>query len=114
MSDCVFCQIAAGKIPAQKVYEDEQILAFEDIRPQARVHVLVIPKKHIAGFQDLSEEDASLMGHLSVKLPSIAALKGIQAYRLIVNCGKEAGQEVFHLHWHLLGGESLGKMLCIR
>lgn len=112
MINCLFCKIILGDISSQKVYEDEKILAFKDINPQASTHILIIPKKHIDSFQAVQKEDLNLMGHLAVKIPLIAQSLGIASYRLVVNCGKEAGQEVFHLHYHLLGGENLGKILC--
>lgn len=112
MENCLFCKIIQGDIPSQKVYEDEKILAFKDINPQAPIHILIIPKKHIASFQEIQKEDLDLMGHLAVKIPLIAQSLEVFSYRLVVNCGKEAGQEVFHLHYHLLGGENLGKILC--
>ena len=95
---CIFCDIVAGQKPCKKVYEDEHILAFHDIRPSAPVHLLVIPKKHIATLFEQTPEDAPLMGHLTQMLPHIAA-----GFKLHVNTGKSGGQEVFHVHYHLLG-----------
>lgn len=106
MSECLFCRIIAGDIPADKVYEDQEVLAFRDIAPKAPVHVLVVPKKHIASLEELEEGDAALMGRLQVALRDIARELGIAAtgYRVILNCGRDAGQVVFHIHYHLLGG----------
>jgi len=114
MSDCVFCKIVKGELPAKVVYEDDLIMAFHDINPQRKVHVLVIPKKHIASMNDLTEEDKELMGHLMVKIPEIAKKLGVDkdGYRLIVNTGKHGGQEIYHIHFHLLGGEPVGPMVC--
>ncbi len=108
--DCLFCKIVAGSIPAKKVYEDEHSLAFFDINPQAPVHVLIIPKKHIAGLSDLQghDEEKMLLGHLHAVASDIARehnLKG--GYRTVINTGEEAGQTVFHLHVHLLGGRAM-------
>lgn len=114
MSDCVFCKIVKGELPAKVVYEDDLIMAFHDKNPQRKVHVLVIPKKHIASMNDLTEEDKDLMGHLMVKIPEIAKKLGVDkdGYRLIVNTGKHGGQEIYHVHFHLLGGEPVGPMVC--
>ncbi|MEW6067873.1 MAG: histidine triad nucleotide-binding protein [Nitrospirota bacterium] len=102
---CIFCNIVEKKIPAKIVYEDELVLAFEDINPKAPVHVLVIPKKHIATSLDIKEEDNYLIGHLFHVANSVAKDKRIadRGFRLVVNCNEEAGQTVFHLHLHLLG-----------
>ncbi len=104
--DCIFCRIASGRAEAKVLYEDELAVAFEDIRPQAPVHVLVIPKKHIPNNLALTEEDAPLVGHLFLVANRIAKEKGIaeRGFRLVTNCNSEAGQTVFHLHLHLLGG----------
>lgn len=111
-SDCIFCKIVAGEIPASKVYEDDQVLAFHDIAPVAPVHVLLIPKKHIAAIQELREEDLGLVGSLVAAAQQVAMEKGVaeSGYRLLTNSGKDAGQVVFHLHWHLIGGKPLGKL----
>ena len=104
---CLFCDIVAGHKPSRKVYEDEHILAFHDIRPSAPVHVLVIPRKHIATLLDLTPDDQPLMGHLSVTLPVIARQLGLErGFKLQVNTGRGGGQEVFHIHYHLLGHPS--------
>ena len=111
---CVFCKIVKGELPAKVVYEDDLIMAFHDINPQRKVHVLVIPKKHIASLNELTEEDKEVMGHLMVKIPEIAQKMGIaqDGYRVIVNTGKHGGQEVYHIHFPLLGGEPVGPMTC--
>ncbi len=104
----IFKRIIDGEIPAKIVYEDDRCLAFEDIRPQAPVHVVVIPKKEIPSAQEVTEEDAALVGHLFVVMGQIAAKLGLSdGYRVVTNCGRNAGQEVMHLHFHLLGGRPL-------
>ena len=107
ISDCLFCKIIAGEIPADKVYENDDILAFRDIAPKAPLHVLVVPKKHIDSLEDLGDEDAGLMGRLSLALRDIARQEDVasKGYRIINNCGAGAGQEVFHIHFHLLAGD---------
>ena len=109
-ADCLFCKIVAGEIPSTKVYEDDQVLAFNDIYPVAPVHVLVIPKKHLASVNDLSAEDSAMLGHVFAAAQHVAREKGIaeSGYRLVTNTGKDSGQVVFHLHYHLIGGKSLG------
>lgn len=110
MSPCTFCRIAAGEAPARTVYEDEEILAFEDIRPQAPLHILVIPRRHMASLNEATEDDARLVGRLLLKARDLARARGIasRGYRIVTNCGPEAGQSVFHLHVHLLGGRPMG------
>lgn len=106
MSDCIFCRIATGEIPSNKVYEDEDILAFRDIRPQAPVHLLIIPKRHIATLAATTPEDASLLGRMLALAPRLAAEQGADdGFRTIINTGKVGGQEVYHLHLHVLGGQ---------
>lgn len=108
-ADCIFCRIASGEIPAEKVYEDEQLLAFRDIHPAAPTHVLLIPKEHIATFDDLTPEQDALTGALLRRAGEVAARLGLEkGYRLVGNCQRAAGQEVFHIHIHLLGGRSFG------
>lgn len=109
MSDCVFCRMVAGEIKPNKVYEDEEILAFRDLNPQAPHHILVIPKRHIATLNDLNEQDAPLMGRLYLAAREIAAREGFadRGYRTLVNCNRDGGQTVFHLHLHLLGGRQM-------
>jgi histidine triad (HIT) family protein len=105
MSDCIFCKIVEGKIPAKKVYEDEDLLAFHDINPAAPVHVLVIPKQHVASLADCTPDHAAMLGKLFVKVGEIAREQGLaDGYRTIVNTGRVGGQEVYHLHAHILGG----------
>lgn len=101
---CIFCKIVAGEIPAKKVYEDELILVFHDLHPKAPVHVLVIPKLHIESLAHLTPLHQDIVAHLTLKLKDIAALLGLHhGFRIAVNTGKDGGQEVFHLHYHLLG-----------
>ena len=110
MADCIFCKIAQGEIPSTKVYEDDQVLAFRDLDPQAPEHVLVIPKKHIASVLALRAEDRELAGHLLTEaIPEIARSLGvdINGFRLVTNTGSDGGQTVEHLHFHLLGGRPL-------
>jgi histidine triad (HIT) family protein len=108
MSDCLFCNMIAGKTPCRKVFEDEQVLVIEDIRPQAPTHVLVIPKKHIRGLKEAKAEDAEIIGHSLLVAAQIARERGIEdGYRTVYNVGPRAGQSVFHLHLHLLGGRRL-------
>ena len=108
MENCLFCKIIKGEIPSNKVYEDEEILAFKDINPLAPVHILVIPKKHIACAKDIKVEDEELIGKMFAVINNIAdELKLDNGYRIINNCGEDGGQEVMHLHFHLLGGEKL-------
>ena len=108
MADCLFCQIVDGAIPAKKIYEDEQVIAFDDINPQAQVHVLVIPKRHVVSLADTQESDAALLGQLLVVCAKMARDYGIveSGYRVVANTGREAGQTVFHLHLHVLGGRT--------
>ena len=107
MSDCLFCRIVAGEIPSRKVYEDENVFAFEDISPKAPTHVLVIPKKHIAGLADVAAADEELVGTLAARAAAIARDRGLADFRLVANNGEGAGQSVFHLHFHLLGGRPM-------
>ena len=109
MENCLFCKIIKGEIPSNKVYEDEEILAFKDINPIAPVHILVIPKKHISCAKDIKQEDEALIGRMFSVINQIAKeLKLDNGYRIINNCGEDGGQEVMHLHFHLLGGRKLG------
>lgn len=106
MTDCIFCKIVAGEIPAEKLYEDDEVLAFWDIAPQAPVHFLVIPKKHINGPADITETDEKLVGKLMRIAAQVARENGTgDAYRVILNNGAKAGQVVFHIHMHILGGK---------
>ena len=109
MNDCLFCKIAAGEIPSTKVYEDEQVLAFRDIAPQAPVHVLVIPKKHVSGWYDAKDEDDALLAHLMRVAANVAKMEGVvdSGFRVVSNCGADAQQTVRHLHLHVLGGRAI-------
>lgn len=109
MSECIFCKIIDRKIPARIVYEDERALAFEDVNPQAPVHTLIIPKKHIPTIMDIGDEDGGLIGHLVAVANRIAKDRGIaeRGYRIVNNCNHESGQTVYHIHFHLLGGRRM-------
>lgn len=110
--DCIFCKIASGNIPSNKVYEDDKIVSFYDLNPQAKVHVLVIPKNHISCADEINEENSSVIAHIFVKIPEIARLAGItNGYRVITNCGEDGCQSVKHLHYHVLGGEKLSERM---
>ena len=110
MEDCLFCKIIKGEIPSTKVYEHDEILAFNDINPAAAIHILVIPKKHIVSLAHMEQEDEALVGKIYGVINKIAEEQGFKenGYRVIVNCGKDAGQEVMHLHFHILAGEKMG------
>ena len=106
--DCIFCKIANGTIPSTKVYEDELILAFRDLDPQAPTHVLIIPKEHIASADEITEENAVVVAHIFTVAKTIAAQEGLtNGYRIVNNCGEDGGQTEKHLHFHLLGGRSM-------
>ena len=109
MADCLFCGIAAGEIPADIVYRDESVLAFRDIAPQAPVHLLIIPRKHIGSVTDLEEEDGATIGHAMTAARRLAAENGVaeSGFRIVVNSGPDARQSVHHIHLHLLGGRSM-------
>jgi histidine triad (HIT) family protein len=109
----IFSKIVAGEIPAEIVYKDDRVTAFKDINPSAPVHILIIPNKEIATVDDVTPEDEAVLGHLFIAARQVARDLGISesGYRLIVNCKSDGGQEVFHLHMHLLGGRKLGPML---
>ncbi len=113
MEDCLFCKIIKGEIPANKVYEDEEILAFYDINPAAPIHILVIPKKHITSLAHMQKEDEALVGKIYGVINEIANNQGFKqdGYRVIVNCGKNGGQEVMHLHFHILAGKQFGEKI---
>jgi histidine triad (HIT) family protein len=110
MADCLFCKIIRREIPGSIVYEDERVLAFNDINPQAPTHVLVVPKRHIATLNELSTEDDRLVGELVRRASAIASERGLSAggYRTVFNTHRDAGQTVFHIHLHLLGGRAMG------
>jgi histidine triad (HIT) family protein len=107
MSECLFCQIVSGQIPSKKVFEDERIFAFEDINPQASTHILIVPKKHYTDLHD-GAGDPGLLGEILARSAAIARESGISEYRLVANSGAKAGQAVFHLHFHVLGGRRMG------
>ena len=110
MSSCIFCRIIDGSIPAKIVYQDEHTLAFDDINPHAPVHTLVIPKRHVASVQDVGESDRALLGRLLLTCAKIAKDKGLSesGYRMVANTGRDGGQTVFHLHFHVMGGRHMG------
>ena len=108
---CLFCEIINGNIPGNKVNEDEMIYAFKDINPVAPVHVLIVPKVHIDSVNALDSENVKYVAHIFEKIPEIARSQGIESYRIINNCGKDAGQSVMHLHFHLIGGMELGEKI---
>ena len=108
MENCLFCKIVKGDIPSTKVYEDEKVLAFRDIVPMAPTHILVIPKLHIGSVAEVTEENAEIVAHIFTVIPKIAEAEGLQnGYRVVSNCGPDAGQTVHHLHFHILGGKKL-------
>ena len=105
---CIFCKIVSGEIPSKKVYEDESVIAFHDISPNAPVHVLVIPKKHITSVGELDESNIDTAGRVLLAIPKVAALLALEnGYRVISNCGEDGGQTVPHLHFHIIGGKKL-------
>lgn len=107
--DCIFCKIAAGEIPSTKVYEDDRVVAFNDLDPQAPVHILIIPKEHIASAAEINESNSSVVAHIFEVAAKIAAEKRLDnGYRIVNNCGESAGQSVKHLHFHLMGGRDFG------
>jgi histidine triad (HIT) family protein len=109
MNDCLFCRILSGEVPAKKVYEDDQVYAFDDVKPQAPTHVLVIPKKHIRGLKEATPADRETIGQCHLAAAAIARQRNIEdGYRTVTNVGPGSGQSVFHLHVHLLGGRRLG------
>ena len=110
MSDCLFCKIVDGDIPANVVFEDEDVLAFRDISPQAPTHILIIPRRHISTINDIGDGDCEVIGTLFTAAKKIAAAENLSesGYRVVMNCGEGAGQSVFHIHLHLLGGRGLG------
>ena len=108
MENCLFCKIAAGIIPSTKVYEDELVYAFRDIAPQAPTHILVIPKDHIESCNGITAENSAVVAHIFEVIPQIAKEEGLEnGYRIVSNCGDDAGQTVHHLHFHILGGKKL-------
>lgn len=109
MEDCIFCKIANGAIPSKKVYEDAEVVAFDDIHPMAPVHVIVIPKKHIPTMLDVTKADMSTIGSMFAAVQEVVQIKSIneRGFRVVINCNKEGGQVIFHLHMHVLGGQKL-------
>ena len=109
MDECIFCKLINKEIPAKVVYEDDRILAFDDINPQAPVHVLLIPKEHFVSLNDIPEEKEDLLGHILSKARQVASDKGIKesGYRIVLNTGRDSGQDVFHIHFHVLGGRRM-------
>jgi len=109
MSDCIFCKVAHGEIPADKIYEDDKVIVFNDINPQSPVHFLVIPKEHISSIKEIDENNVSIISHIVLIIKKIAKEKGLdeKGYRIINNCGEYGGQTVEHLHFHVLGGRQL-------
>lgn len=110
MEDCIFCKIIKKEIPSEIVYEDERVIAFKDVNPAAPIHILVVPKKHIVNLLEVSKEDSDLISYIYQVINTIAIENGFaeNGFRVIVNCGKDSGQEVMHLHFHVLAGKKLG------
>lgn len=113
MTDCVFCKIVAGQLPSDTLYQDDQVMAFRDIHPMAPIHILIIPKKHVASLAELPDEETPLIGHMAKIANQLARQEGLakKGYRIVISSGKEGGQVVPHLHMHLLGGRQLGAKL---
>jgi histidine triad (HIT) family protein len=111
--DCIFCHIVSGKIPSDIVYQDEKVLAFRDINPQSPVHILIIPREHFTSLTDITDKEAPMIGHMVVVANQLARDEGISGtgYRLVINCGKQGGQLVPHLHMHVMGGRQLSGQL---
>jgi histidine triad (HIT) family protein len=107
---CLFCEIANGKIPSRKAYEDDTVVAFHDVKPQAPTHVLIVPRKHVTSLNDLEPEDDALVGAMVRRARDLAKQAGLaeRGYRLVLNCGDDAGYSVYHIHLHLVGGRALG------
>jgi histidine triad (HIT) family protein len=102
--DCIFCKIISGAIPAKKVFEDDDFIAFHDIKPMARVHLLIVPKLHLESLKDCNQAQQNLLGKMLLLAPKLAAEQGLVGFKTLINTGKEGGQEVFHLHTHVFGG----------
>ena len=113
MEDCIFCKIIRKEIPSEIVYEDEKVIAFKDVNPAAPIHILVVPKKHIETLLDVKDEDSELISYIYQIINKIAKDEGFaeNGFRVIVNCGKDSGQEVMHIHFHVLGGKKLGEKI---
>ena len=113
MNDCIFCKIVAGEIPSNKVYEDDLCLAFYDLNPQAKEHILVIPKTHVDSAAAITAENSAVVAHIFEVIAKITRDKGMdEGFRVVTNCGAHAGQSVLHLHFHILGGEQLALQMC--
>ncbi len=110
MEDCLFCKIVAGDIPSTKVYEDDKVYAFNDIEPQAPIHIIIVPKMHISSSNELTDDNAEVIGHIFAVAAKIAKEKGFaeKGWRIVNNCGEDGGQTVGHIHFHLLAGRNLG------
>jgi histidine triad (HIT) family protein len=109
MNDCIFCKIVDGQIPADTVYKDDDVIAFRDLRPQAPVHLLVVPRRHIASLDAADPDDAALLGKVLLVARQLAKEQKVESgYRVVINCGAPAGQSVFHIHFHVLGGRPMG------
>ncbi|MDR0286577.1 MAG: histidine triad nucleotide-binding protein [Clostridiales bacterium] len=113
MGDCIFCKIISGDLPSTKIYEDKLVLAFKDINPQMPVHIILVPKIHIESILNLTEETTSIAGYMQLMIKKIALQEGLDknGFRVISNCGKDAGQTVPHLHYHILAGKNMGEKL---
>ncbi|MDO8885848.1 histidine triad nucleotide-binding protein [Candidatus Oleimmundimicrobium sp.] len=113
MAECIFCKIVQGQIPSEIVYEDDKVIAFRDINPQAKIHIIIVPKKHINPMNEINENQAEIMANIFLAAKEIAKRQkiGQSGFRMIVNVGPDSGQEIEHLHFHLLGGEKLGKLV---
>ncbi len=107
MSDCIFCKIVAGQIPSKKLYEDDDVIAIHDIRPIAPVHLLLVPKLHVASLSDCNDQHRELLGKLLLLAPQLAKAQGLEGFRTMINTGHAGGQEVFHLHVHVFGGGAM-------
>ncbi len=113
MADCIFCKIIDGSIPSNKAYEDDKIIAFHDLEPQAPVHVLVVPKEHICCADELDESNADVIAYIFTKIPQIAKSLGLEnGYRIVNNCGDDGCQSIKHIHFHILGGKKLSGQMC--
>ncbi|PWM42685.1 MAG: histidine triad nucleotide-binding protein [Clostridiales bacterium] len=113
MNDCIFCKIVRNEIPSKKVYEDETVLAFYDLNPAKKVHILIIPKAHIANMMEINDQNSAVIAHIFEVISRLAKeLKLEKGFRVVSNCNEYAGQSVFHLHFHLLGGEPLSLQMC--
>ena len=111
--DCIFCKIISGDIPSNKVYEDDKIVAFYDLQPQAPVHVLIIPKEHIENVDGITQENSAVIAYIFSKIPSIAKTLNLEnGYRVVTNCKSDGCQSVYHIHFHLMGGKQLDGQMC--